>query len=258
MQLLSVSPCVVDLTPPPTPLSDTTQRITGRQSSPAGQAIGAPVIELTTRSRAQPFFSPLVDVRERHTSLDFLRSSFYPFIPSPPLFVCLASGATPSEGSLAGAAERFRCGRTLSPVRFRLVFAHCSRGSHLQQSRLRPPGHLIRGPDFAWRPPPLRATARRFGGGLAIVQASGQTPYRKRRKALMYARSVFARQRCCSSAVRPIKSMCSELLRKLLYSASACTTFARKSDRLNSSAPCGKKSFISFHAPAIGLGGLCS
>ena len=102
--------------------SSVTLRITGHQSSPAGRGVGAPVIELATRSTAFPLFSPARRAREPYLSRfspapPSVRASF-PFIPSPPLSVCLASDAAPSEGNSAGAAECLRRGHTLAPVRW--------------------------------------------------------------------------------------------------------------------------------------------
>ena len=124
--------------------SSVTLRITRHQSSPAGRAVGAPVIELQTRSTAFPLFSPARRAREPYLSRFSPAPRWgLPFVPrsrsSRPL--CLASDAAPSEGNSAGAAECLRRSRTLAPVRFRLLFAHRSRGSHLQQSRPRLPGH---------------------------------------------------------------------------------------------------------------------
>ena len=151
--------------------SSVSLRIAGHQSSPAGRAVGAPIIKLATRSTAFPLFSPARRARESYLSRfspaprwgPSVRASF-PFIPSPPLSVCLASDAAPSEGNSAGAAGCLRRGRTLAPVRFRVVFAHRSRGSHLQQSRPRPPGHTsFVAQTSLGDPPPLRL------GGLEAV-----------------------------------------------------------------------------------------
>ena len=169
VQLHLVSPCGTDLTPPHQP-SSVTLRITGYQSSPAGRAVGAPVIELSTRSTA--FHSlALLDARESHTSLDFLHRRVGAFrlclvpVHSVPSSVRLPRiDAAPSEGNSAGAAGCLRRGRTLAIVRFRLVVAHRSCGSHLQQSRPRPPGHTSFVAQISLGdPPPLRL------GGLEAV-----------------------------------------------------------------------------------------
>ena len=169
VQLHLVSPCGTDLTPPHQP-SSVTLLITGYQSSPAGRAVGAPVIELSTRSTAFHCLA-LLDARESHTSLDFLHRRVGAFrlclvpVHSVPSSVRLPRiDAAPSEGNSAGAAGCLRRGRTLATVRFRLVVAHRSRGSHLQQSRPRPPGHTSFVAQISLGdPPPLRL------GGLEAV-----------------------------------------------------------------------------------------
>ena len=140
--------------------SSVTLRITGHQSSPAGRAVGAPVIELSTRSTAFPLFSPARRAREPCTSLDFLHRRVGAFrlclvpVHSVPSSVRLPRiDAASSEGSSAGAAGCLRRGRTLAPVRFRLVVAHRSRGSHLQQSRPRPPATPHSWPRFRLETP---------------------------------------------------------------------------------------------------------
>ena len=80
--------------------SSVTLRITGHQSSPAGRAVGAPVIELATRSTAFPLFSPARRAREPYISRFSPAPRWgLPFVPrsrsSRPLLCPSASHQTP-------------------------------------------------------------------------------------------------------------------------------------------------------------------
>ena len=139
----------------------------------------------------------LLDVRESHTSLDFLqrrvgafRSCFFLVHPVPSSVRLPCLRRRPFRRKLGGCRRmppsRSHARTRPLPAGLRSLFprfASTATGSH-----------LIRGPDFTWRPPPLRLGGLRFGGGyLATAKhsgstrrqapsfASGQTRHRKRR-----------------------------------------------------------------------------
>ena len=143
----------------------------------AGQAVGAPVIELTTRSRAQPLFIPARRAREPRVSrfspaprwgLPFLLLS-HP-VPSSVRLPCLRR--RPFRRKLGGCRRmppsRSHARTRPLPAGLRSLFPRFA-------STATGP-YLIRGPDFTWRPPPLRLGGLRFGGGyLATAKHSGPT-----------------------------------------------------------------------------------
>ena len=145
-------------------------RITGHQSSPAGRA----VIELATRSTAFPLFCPARRAREPYLSPAprwAFRSCIVPVHPVPSSVRLPRIRRRPFRRKLGGRcrvppSRSHACTRPL-PAALRSSFSRFASTAVTPKATR---SHLIRGPDFAWRPP--SPTARGFGGGyLATIQA---------------------------------------------------------------------------------------